>query len=74
MKCAICKTGETKQGFTNVVLQRGEATIIVKHVPADICAVCGEYYLSEKEAGSVLRAAEDAVGKGSELQVLRYAA
>ena len=50
MKCALCKQGETHPGEVTVTLQRGETTVILKGVPADICENCGEYYLSETTA------------------------
>ncbi|MEK7796140.1 MAG: type II toxin-antitoxin system MqsA family antitoxin, partial [Pseudomonadota bacterium] len=53
MKCALCKQGDTKPGTVTVTLQRGETTVILKDVPADVCEHCGEYYLSEKASGQV---------------------
>ena len=47
MKCPICKFGEMKDGFTQVVLTRENATVIFRNVPAKICDDCGEYYLDE---------------------------
>lgn len=74
MSCVICKTGELKAGKTTVTLQRGETTVVVKDVPADICDNCGEYYLSEAMTESVLAMAEGAVKKGAEVEILRWAA
>jgi YgiT-type zinc finger domain-containing protein len=74
MKCVICKTGETHPGQATVTLNRGEATLIIKNVPADVCDNCGEYYLSADTAGSVLTLAEDALHKGIEVEVLRWVA
>ena len=48
MTCVICKQGETHPGETTVTLTRGETTVVIKNVPADICEDCGEYYLSEE--------------------------
>ncbi len=48
--------------------------MVVKGVPAQVCENCGEYYLSEDAAGNVLGLAEDAVRKGAEVEILRYAA
>lgn len=47
MKCVICKTGETAPGKVTVTLQRDEATVLIKDVPAEVCDNCGEYYLTE---------------------------
>ena len=74
MKCIICKTGETENGKTTVVMTRGESSIIIKNVPADICQTCGEYYLSEDIAEELLIKAEDAISKGAEVEILRFAA
>ena len=74
MKCVICKHGETAPGTTTILLQRGETTVVIKGVPAEICDNCGEYYLSEETTRRVLALAEAAVAQGAEIEVLRYAA
>ncbi|MFA5179752.1 MAG: type II toxin-antitoxin system MqsA family antitoxin [Syntrophales bacterium] len=74
MKCVICRNGETYVGQATVSLQRGEAIIVIKGVPADVCDNCGEYYLSESNTANVLQLAESAVKNGAEIEVLRYAA
>lgn len=74
MKCAICKTGELKPGHTTVVLQRDEATIVLKEVPADMCGNCGDYYLSESAAKKTYQTADSAVRRGADLEVVRYTA
>ena len=74
MMCSICRNGQTSAGQVTVSLQRGETTIILKGVPADICHNCGEYYLSEDITRRVLSAAEEAVAKGAEVEILRFAA
>ena len=74
MKCVLCKGGETQPGETTVVLTRGETSVIIKNVTADICQTCGEYYLSEDVTEAVLVRAEEAVKKGAEVKILRFAA
>lgn len=74
MRCVICKGGETRPGHTNVVLQRGETTVVIKAVPAEICDTCEEYYLDETISARVLAMAEQAVAQGAEIEVLRFAA
>ena len=46
MKCTLCRQGETKPGLTTVTLERGPTIVVIKQVPAEICDICGEYYLS----------------------------
>lgn len=74
MKCAFCKTGETQPGETTVVLNRDITSVIIKNVPADICDICGEYYLSDSITEHLLTRAEEAIAKGVEVEILRFAA
>jgi YgiT-type zinc finger domain-containing protein len=74
MTCVICKQGETHPGKVTVTLQRGEATVIFKEVPAEVCENCGEYFLSETVSEELLQRADEAVKKGAEIEVQRYAA
>ncbi len=74
MTCAICKTEETRPGKATVTLQRGETTVVIKEVPAEVCRNCGEYYLDETVTRKVYGQAEDAVGRNTEVEILRYAA
>jgi len=48
MKCVVCQYGETESGTTTVTLTRGETTIVIREVPAQICTICGEEYLDAK--------------------------
>lgn len=74
MTCVICKNGETRSGHVTVTVQRGDTTVILKQVPADVCDNCGEYYLSSETAARVLQRAEAAVSSGAEVEILRFAA
>jgi YgiT-type zinc finger domain-containing protein len=74
MKCVICRKGETAPGQTTVTLQRGETTVVIKGVPADICENCGEQYFSAELTGKLLAQAEQAVKNGAEVEIVRFAA
>lgn len=74
MICLHCKTGIPKLGKTNVMLERDEHFVIIKNVPADVCPNCGEYYLSEQIADSVLKQTDIAFQKNEELKVLQLKA
>ena len=74
MNCVLCKHGQTRPGQATVTLQRGETTVILKGVPAEICENCGEYYLSDDMTDQVLERAEAAVKSGAEVEILRFAA
>jgi YgiT-type zinc finger domain-containing protein len=60
--------------LVTVTLQRGETTVVLKQVPADVCENCGEYYLSSDIAGQVMERAEAAVASGAEVEIVKFAA
>ncbi len=74
MKCVICKHGDTSAGMTTVTLTRGEATVVIKNVPAEICDNCGEYYLDDAVSQHVLTIAERVIENAAEVEVVQYAA
>ena len=74
MNCVICKNGRTDEGVVTVTLQRNASIIIIKNVPAEVCDNCGEYYLNDDVAESVLRIAEKATENNPEVEILQYAA
>ena len=45
-------------GLTAVHFERGEMRLVVNHVPARVCPGCGEAYVEEQVAVSLLREAE----------------
>ena len=74
MQCFICRKGQTQAGLVTVTLQREDCLVILKQVPAEVCENCGEYYLNESVTEDVLKRAEEAVGKGAEVEIIKYAA
>jgi YgiT-type zinc finger domain-containing protein len=74
MKCAICRHGTTTDGYTTIVLERDQTTIVFKQVPAQICANCGEEYVSAAVNTALLRQAEEEWERGIILEVLNFAA
>jgi len=72
MTCTICRTGQTSPARVTVTLQRGETSVILKGVPADVCDNCSEYYLSEEVTHRVLAATAEAVAKGADVEILRF--
>ena len=57
----ICKQGETQPGHTTVTLERGQTVVVFRNVPAQVCANCGEAYVSEEVTAQLMEAAEEAV-------------
>jgi YgiT-type zinc finger domain-containing protein len=74
VKCVICKNGVTKPGRATVTLTRGDLTLVVKGVPAEVCANCGEEYVDEEVTRRILQVAEDAAKAGVQVDVRDYVA
>ncbi len=74
MKCVVCRNGETTTGSGTVTLQRGETTLVVHNVPAQVCANCGEEYFDEDRTSALLVLAEDAARDGVKIEVRDYLA
>lgn len=74
MKCVVCKKGDTRQGVTTVTLERGGMTLVVKGVPAQVCANCGESFVDGTAAKTLLQAAEAAAKSGVQVDIRDYIA
>ncbi len=74
MKCAICRNGITEEGYTTVVLERDQMTLVFKRVPAEICNNCGEEYISSEVNKALLRHARKELNRGVTLEMLNFAA
>jgi YgiT-type zinc finger domain-containing protein len=74
MKCVICKVGKTQPGRATVTLERNGTTLVIKNVPADVCANCGEEYVNAETTELLLKTAEEAVRSGVQVSVRDYVA
>ncbi len=74
MKCVICRYGETEPGTTTVAFTRGETTVVIRDVPAEICTTCGEEYVDAVTGKRLSQIAEKAVNEGVQVDVRRYQA
>lgn len=74
MKCPICKHGNTHAGTASITLERGQTTVMFKHVPAEVCENCGEVFHDAKVTKSLLQQADQASRGGVEIDVRQYAA
>lgn len=74
MKCAICRNGNTAAGYTTVVLERDQTTLVIKNVPAEICDNCGEEYISADVNRKLLQHARKELARGITLEMFEYAA
>ena len=74
MKCTICQHGRTADGYTTIVLERAQTTVVFKNVPAKICSNCGEEYVSAEVNEALLRQAQEEARRGVALEMLDFAA
>ena len=74
MKCVVCKKGETKIGKATVTLEKDGTTLVLKGVPARVCANCGEEYVDQNITAALLRSAEEAARSGIQVEVRQYTA
>ena len=74
MRCPICRQGETRPGTATLVLERDALTMVVRHVPAEVCENCGEEYVDAATAASAMGHAETAARAGVTVAVREYAA
>lgn len=74
MKCVICKKGTTRAGTATITLERGEMILVFRKVPAEVCEVCGEEYVSEETTASLLETAKEAAEAGVQMDIREYVA
>lgn len=74
MKCVICKQGETRPGKATVTLERDGMTLVIKNVPARVCANCGEEHVDEGTTSRLMKAAEEAARAGVQVDIREYVA
>jgi YgiT-type zinc finger domain-containing protein len=72
MICLICRQAELVDRVTSVIFQRGEMRLLVKNVPARICASCGEAFVEEHVAVTLLRQAEETTQAGILEDAIEY--
>lgn len=72
MKCTVCKSGETAKGKITVTLERGDMTLVIKRVPANVCQNCGEEYVEETTTAKLLQTAEEASRMGVHVDIRNY--
>ena len=58
MICLICRQAEILSEFASVHFARDEMNVTVNHIRANVCPSCGESYLDEDVATSLLRCLE----------------
>ena len=70
--CPLCHVGERSAGTTTITLTRGDATIVIRQVPAQVCATCGEASIDSETALELEQLAEQAIAGGVKYELRDY--
>lgn len=70
-RCALCG-GSLYEGTATLPFVRGERVITIRDVPAEVCAECGEPYMSGAVADSVQELVNKLEALDSEVSVARF--
>lgn len=71
MNCGLCK-GNLTPGKVNHIVDLGEAIIIIKGVPAEVCKQCGEYYLDTQIALALESIVDELRKNKAEVLIINY--
>jgi YgiT-type zinc finger domain-containing protein len=69
MQCMMCRHGGTGPGTTTMTFERDGTIVVFKNIPAEVCQICGEAYLSAATTQHLLRIVEEATLAGVQFQV-----
>jgi YgiT-type zinc finger domain-containing protein len=70
----MCRNGKTQDGYSTVVFEREEMTLVFKQVPSQVCDNCGEEYVSSEINKKLLTQAENEYDRGVSVELLNFAA
>ena len=70
-RCALCG-GERQEGTTTVTTDLGFGVVVIRGVPATICAQCGADWLSDTTSARVETLVDTARKNHAEVEVLAY--
>ncbi len=70
-KCPLCG-GLKKQDYTTFTADLKETIVVIRDVPATVCSLCGNEWISDDVAGQIENIVEDARMKKHLLEVTSY--
>jgi YgiT-type zinc finger domain-containing protein len=70
-QCPIC-AGQRQDGLTTFTVDLGFGVIVVRHVPANLCSICGEEWLDDATAAVLEKIVEGARTKHRTVEVAEY--
>lgn len=70
-RCPLC-AGDIRPGRTTITVELGFGVVVIRHVPAQVCAICGEGWLEDETARRIEQIVERARRERHEVDVLPY--
>lgn len=71
-RCALCG-GARQPGKTTFSADLGFGVVVIRDVPASVCAQCGEDWIADETAARLERIVEDARARRLQVEVTAYA-
>ena len=69
--CPLCG-GLKKQGTTTFTVDREDTLVVIRKVPATLCSLCGNEWLSDEVAANVESIVEEAKNIHRQVEVTQY--
>jgi len=69
--CPLCG-GHKKQGSTTVTVDMVDTLVVIRKVPATLCSLCGNEWLSDEVAANVESIVEEAKNIHRQVEVTQY--
>jgi len=67
--CPLCG-GEKISGITTMTIELGYGLVVVRDVPATLCALCGADWIDDNVAAEIEHIVEEARKKHSQMEVI----
>ena len=72
-KCPLCG-GKQKMGSTSFTVDKGSVLIVARHVPAQVCSLCGESWIGDEIAAKLEGYVLEAERQHKQFEVIDMAA
>lgn len=72
MRCIVCKNGETALGKVTVSVDKHDTVVVIREVPAQVCATCGEEYIDAATMKEIEKLVASAQKAGMNIAVQQF--
>jgi len=68
-RCPLCG-GSKEPGKATYTVDFGPSVVVIRNVPAMVCAQCGEEWIGAETASKLERLTHDAKGRGEQVAII----